>query len=263
MTLSLLQYVLGLLSGGAVGFTLGLVGGGGSILAVPLMVYVVGVSNPHVAIGTSALSVAVNAASNLVNHARRGNVKWRCALVFACAGVIGALVGSTFGKLVDGQRLLLLFALLMVAVGVAMLRRRDAGGDPNVTLNAKNAPKLTMAGAITGALSGFFGIGGGFLIVPGLMASTRMPILYAVGSSLVAVAAFGLTTAVNYAWSGWIAWVLAAIFIAGGIGGGLLGARVAVRANAHKGTLNLIFVVLIFIVAAYMLLRSLRALNLV
>ena len=93
--LSLTQGALGLASGSLVGFSLGLVGGGGSILAVPLLVYLVGVSDPHAAIGTSAIAVAANAAANLANHARAGNVKWRCASVFAAAGVAGAFLGST------------------------------------------------------------------------------------------------------------------------------------------------------------------------
>ena len=90
MVLSTTQSLLGLASGMLVGFSLGLVGGGGSILAVPLMVYVVGVPEPHVAIGTSAIAVATNAAINLTNHARGGTVIWSCALVFAAAGIAGA-----------------------------------------------------------------------------------------------------------------------------------------------------------------------------
>src|SRR6478609_1174944 len=113
LLLTLVQSTLGLASGSLVGFTLGLVGGGGSILAVPLLVYLVGVTNPHVAIGTSAVAVAANAAVNLANHARARNVKWRCALAFTGAGVIGAFGGSTLGKMVDGQKLLALFAALM------------------------------------------------------------------------------------------------------------------------------------------------------
>ena len=97
--ISMMQGVLGLASGALVGFSLGLVGGGGSILAVPLMVYVVGVSDPHVAIGTSAIAVAANAAINLSNHARGGTVRWSCALPFAAAGMVGAFAGSIFGKL--------------------------------------------------------------------------------------------------------------------------------------------------------------------
>lgn len=263
MTLTVIQYLLGAGAGSVVGFSLGLVGGGGSILAVPLMVYLVGVTNPHVAIGTSALAVAANAAVNLVNHARNGNVKWRCAGLFATAGVIGAYFGSTLGKSFDGQKLLALFAILMLVIAALMLRGRSAGGDPAVVLNRGNAPKLIASGGITGLLSGFFGIGGGFLVVPGLMASTRMPILYAVGSSLVAVTLLGLTTAVNYAHSGLVDWTLAAVFIAGGVIGGLLGGRLAARLSARKGLLNLVFAGLIFVVAIYMLYRSADALGLI
>ena len=95
MVISAMQAVLGLASGALVGFSLGLIGGGGSILAVPLMVYVVGVADAHVAIGTSAIAVAVNAALNLSNHARGGTVRWSCALTFAAAGIIANANGQT------------------------------------------------------------------------------------------------------------------------------------------------------------------------
>src|SRR5271163_2094045 len=99
--LTFAQYLLGTVSGVFVGFALGLVGGGGSILAVPLIVYLVGVSDPHLAIGTTAVAVAANAAINLFSHGRTGAVKWRCAGVFAASGVLGALAGSTLGKAMD------------------------------------------------------------------------------------------------------------------------------------------------------------------
>lgn len=250
-----LQYALGALSGGLVGFTLGLVGGGGSILAVPLMVYVVGVATPHVAIGTSALAVAVNAATSLVQHARQHTVKWRCGGLYAAAGVLGALLGSSAGKAVDGQRLLFLFALLMVGVGLLMLKERNAKGEPDAQCDRANAPLVLGYGLGTGAFSGFFGIGGGFLIVPGLIASTRMPMINAVGTSLVAVTAFGLTTAMNYALSGLIDWPLAAVFIGGGALGSIGGTRLARRLSGG-GQLTTLFAVLILIVAAYMLWQS-------
>ncbi|MBR0733261.1 sulfite exporter TauE/SafE family protein [Bradyrhizobium barranii subsp. barranii] len=255
--LSLTQGALGLASGSLVGFSLGLVGGGGSILAVPLLVYLVGVSDPHVAIGTSAIAVAANAAVNLVNHARAGNVKWRCASVFALAGMAGAFLGSTLGKVIEGQKLLTLFAIVMMAVGALMLKGRAGAGEPSVRLNRENLPKLLALGGLTGALSGFFGIGGGFLIVPALIAATGMPILYAVGSSLVAVTAFGLTTAANYALSGLVDWYLAVLFISGGVLGGMLGAGSASSLAARKGALNTVFAALIFAVAIYMLSRNL------
>lgn len=259
VTLDTLQYMLGGLSGGIVGFTLGLVGGGGSILAVPLMVYLVGVASPHVAIGTSALAVAANAASGLAQHARAGTVKWRCGFLYAGSGVVGALAGSTIGKSIDGQKLLFLFALLMLGVGVLMLRGRNNPGVEGAACNRQNAPKVLGYGLGTGCFSGFFGIGGGFLIVPGLIASTRMPILNAVGTGLVAVTAFGLTTGLSYAASGLIDWTLAGVFIAGGLVGGIAGARAA-RTLSRRGFLTAIFAGLIFAVAAYMLFRSATAL---
>jgi uncharacterized membrane protein YfcA len=242
-----------------VGFSLGLVGGGGSILAVPLLVYVVGLNDPHVAIGTSAIAVAVNAAANLVTHARSGNVKWRCATLFASAGVVGAYLGSTLGKIMDGQRLLALFAVLMMVVGGLMLRNRADLGDPGVRLSKENLPKLTASGLGVGVLSGFFGIGGGFLIVPALVMATGMPMLNAIGSSLVAVAAFGLTTAANYAVSGLIDWQIAFLFVTGGIFGGLIGARLAKSLGSRRGLLTSIFSGLIFAVAIYVLFRYLSA----
>jgi len=259
VTLDTAQYLLGALSGGIVGFTLGLVGGGGSILAVPLMIYIVGVANPHVAIGTSALAVAANAASGLAQHARAGAVKWRCGFLYAGSGIFGALAGSTAAKAIDGQKLLFLFALLMIVVGALMLRGRNNPGVEGAACNRDNAPKVLGYGLGTGGFSGFFGIGGGFLIVPGLVASTKMPILNAIGTSLVAVTAFGLTTALNYAVSGLVDWALAGVFIAGGMLGGIVGTGYA-RTLSGKGMLTTMFASLIFAVAAYMLWRSASAL---
>lgn len=254
--LSLLPTALGLASGSLVGLSLGLVGGGGSILAVPLMVYLVGVPSAHVAIGTSAVAVAANAAANLAGYARGGTVKWPCALVFAAAGVIGALAGSALGKMLDGQKLLALFAVLMLVVAALMLRRRAGEGEPAVRLSWQNFPALAGLGLATGALSGFFGIGGGFLIVPALMLATGMPILHAVGSSLVAVTAFALATAASYAFSGLVDWTLAGIFVAGGVVGGLLGARLGKHLAVKRGALNALFAGLVAAVAIYILIRS-------
>ncbi len=255
--ISTMQSVLGLASGALVGFSLGLVGGGGSILAVPRMVYVVDVPNAHVAIGTSAIAVAVNAAVNLSNHARGGTVVWSCALTFAAAGMIGAFAGSILGKMMDGQKLLALFALLMLVIAVLMLKTRSRIGLPDVQMTLANTPAVVGLGLATGTLSGFFGIGGGFLIVPALMLATGMPIMNAVSSSLVAVTAFGLTTAASYAWSGLISWGLAGLFIAGGIAGGLIGTRSARLLSARRGALNIVFAAIIIAVALYMLARNL------
>jgi uncharacterized membrane protein YfcA len=259
--MELVQPVLALLSGALVGFTLGLIGGGGSIMATPLLLYVVGLP-PHVAIGTGALAVSVNAFANFASHARAGNVRWRCAILFAAIGVAGAAFGSMLGKAFDSQRLIFLFALLMVVVGVLMLRRgrrpaavstsREGTGDPS--------PLMGASALGVGILSGFFGIGGGFLIVPGLLFSTGMPMIYAVGSSLLAVGSFGLTTATSYALSGLIDWTVAAEYIAGGLLGGLAGMNLACSLAPRKAALNQVFAVLIFMVAGYMLYRTTTAL---
>jgi uncharacterized membrane protein YfcA len=256
LIISAAQGVLGLASGMLVGFSLGLVGGGGSILAVPLMVYVVGVAEPHVAIGTSAIAVAANAAINLSNHARGGTVIWSCALIFAAAGMAGAFGGSILGKMVDGQKLLALFALVMIVIALLMLKTRSRIGLPDVKVSMSNISAVASLGLATGTVSGFFGIGGGFLIVPALMLATGMPIMNAVSSSLVAVTAFGLTTAASYAWSGLVSWALAGLFVAGGIAGGLAGTRAARHLAERRGALNIVFAVVIIAVALYMLARN-------
>jgi uncharacterized membrane protein YfcA len=120
-------------------------------------------------------------------------------------------------------------------------------------------PPLIGIGLTVGALSGFFGIGGGFLIVPGLIGATAMPLINAIGSSLVSVTALGLTTAASYAWSGLVDWPLAGMFIAGGMLGGLIGIRLARHLAGHKHALGRIFSGIVIIVGIYVVIRSVMA----
>lgn len=246
--------LLAILCGSLVGASLALIGGGGSILAVPLLLYVVGVRDPHLAIGTSALVVSINAFANLIPHARAGHVRWREAAVFAMAGVLGALAGSSLGKWLDGQRLLMLFAVLMLVVAALMWRPRSAVA---ALPPSHRFPRLGGTGLLTGGLAGFFGIGGGFLIVPGLMFAGGLSIVEAIGSALLAVGVFGATTAVNYAASGLIDWRIAAEFIVGGLVGGWFGARGAHLLAQRRGVLNRLLAVVIAAVAVLMLWREL------
>ncbi len=250
-----MQDFLSVASGSLVGFVLGLVGGGGSIIAVPLLLYVVGIGSPHLAIGTSAIAVSLSALSNLVNHARKGMVKWPCAGTFSAAGVVGAWGGSSLAIRVPGDQLLALFGLVMVVVGTVMALRKDVEGNPDIRLNFSTAqqllPLLLFVGLGVGALSGFFGIGGGFLIVPGLMLATGMPIAYAIGTSLVAVTIFGATTASNYALSGLIDWRVAIYFIGGGIFGGLIGSLAGQWLGQKKNMLTILFASLVVVVGIY------------
>lgn len=243
-------------AGGLVGLILGVIGGGGSILAVPLLVYVVGVKSPHVAIGTSSVAVALSALANLINHARRDNVCWPVAILFAISGVAGAAFGSTLGKHTDGQKLLILFGVLMVVVAASMAMREEGGTKRHVRLERDNAPRIIGIGLAVGALSGFFGIGGGFLVVPGLVAAASMTMIVAIGSSLVSVAAFGLTTAANYALSDLIDWRLVALFVGGGIMGGLAGGRLATALATQKRALSIVFTVVVATVGLYLVVRG-------
>ena len=248
------QFLLSLLSGGMAGFALGLVGGGGSILATPLLLYVVGVGSPHLAIGTGATAVSAAALFNFGTHARAGHVRWSSAALFAAVGVTGAFAGSTLGKAIDGHRLLVLFGVLMVVVGTLMLRPRPEESRP--CYDARSSARCAGLAFFAGTASGFFGVGGGFLIVPCLLFAYSMPMIDAVGSSLLAVCAFSTATAANYARSGLVDWPVAGWFVVGGMAGGFAGMRLACRLGADKNRLRQLFAGLIFIVAGYIFYRS-------
>lgn len=236
-------------AGAAIGLVLGLVGAGGSILAVPLLVWLVGVPDAHAAIGTAAVAVALSALLGLAGHARAGTVKWRCAAVFAAGGVAGAWAGAQAGKATDPAVLLALFGLLMLAVGASMLRPRRSLADPAVRLTRESArhllPRLLPLGLGTGLLAGYFGIGGGFLIVPALLFATNMPMVNAVGSSLVVVFALGATTATSYALAGHVDWALTGLMVVGGALGSALGIAAGGRLEARKGLLTRLFALLV------------------
>ena len=241
------------LSGGLVALLLALFGGGGSVLATPLLLYVVGVRDPHVAIGTSAAAVAVNAAMGLSAQARGGHVKWPCALLFGAAGLAGALAGAHVAKQIDGQQLLAWFALAMALVGLSMLRRPRSPGDPDVRIDGARALRIAPVGLATGLAAGFFGIGGGFLIVPGLMAATGMTLRHAAAASLVSVTLFGAATSASYAWSGLVNWPVFAALVGGGAIGAVAGARLspflAERASTARGAFAAMIIATAFYVA--------------
>lgn len=258
-----LELMLAPFSGAIVGLVLGLVGGGGSILAVPLLIYVVGLPSIHIAIGTSAVAVAMSAVVNVALHWREGHIKWRCVLVFSTAGVIGALIGAESAKCIDGQALLIGFGVLMLAVGLGMLVKKSAKGRADVHLGWDNylklGPKLIVIGFLVGLLSGFFGIGGGFLIVPGLMLATGMPLIYAIGTSLVAVTAFGAATAASYGMSGLINWPVAGLFVLGGATGGSLGVMLGKILSGKGHVLNLVFAAVVLSAGVLITIDGIRA----
>ncbi|MNS27940.1 Sulfite exporter TauE/SafE [compost metagenome] len=246
-----IQLLLAGLSGGVVALLLTVFGGGGSVLAVPLLLYVVGVRDPHMAIGASAAGVSLNALTALGGQARAGRVRWPCAVLFAVVGSAAAWAGSSVAKAIDGHHLLLVFALAMGAVGLAMLRPKTDAGDPGVRLNRSLAPRIAVSGAGVGVASGFFGIGGGFLIVPGLMWATGMTLAAAQATSLLSVAAFGASTAVNYSLSGLVDWGVVAAMAVGGAAGTMAGLPLSKRLGANAALGRQLFAGLILIVAVY------------
>lgn len=252
-----ISYPAAIAGGAIIGLLLSVFGGGGSVLATPLLLYVVGVRDPHIAIGTSAAAVAVNAAVGLLVQARAGRVKWPCALVFGGAGLTGSLIGAHVAKQLDGSHLLIWFAIAMALVGGSMLIPRKADGNASVRLTTALTLKLAPAGAVTGLAAGFFGIGGGFLIVPGLMAATGMTLANAAASSLVSVALFGAATSASYAVSGLVNWAVFTALIGGGAMGSIVaipvGRMLAVRAAVARSA----FAVMVLATAGYVAWRAL------
>lgn len=254
--------VLAILSGGIVGAVLAIIGGGGSILALPLLVYVVGFDgDPHVAIGTTALAVAASAFANMLQHRRHGNVHLGLGLWFALPGVAGALLGAKLGLLTPGGRLLFLFALVMLVVAWRMARAPASDArEPNTPREGRLFRRRVIipAGFAVGLSSGYFGIGGGFLIVPALVWAADLDMREAVGTSLVAVAIFGLTTAGRYALDGKIDLPIAGLFILGALAAG--GVATTLGRRLPKDVLRRLFAGVLVVVALYMLARNFGAL---
>ena len=244
-------------SGVLVGLLLTLFGGGGSVLATPLLVYFVGVRDPHIAIGTSAAAIAVNALIGLSAQARAGRVKWPCALVFGGSGLVGTLTGAHFAKQIDGHALLGWFALAMALVGVSMFRKPRSEGDPAVHIDVGRALRIAPIGLATGLAAGFFGIGGGFLIVPGLMAATGMTLTHAAASSLVSVALFGAATSASYAASGLVDWPVFAALVLGGAVGSQIALLLAPLLAGRITLARRLFAAMVVATAAYVALRAL------
>lgn len=245
--------LLAALGGALIGLLLTLFGGGGSVLATPWLIYVVGVADVHAAIGTSAAAVAVNAAAGLAGQARAGRVKWPCATVFGLAGLAGALIGAQLAKQVDGAALLTWFAFAMIAIALSMILPRKGEGDPAVHLTGPMVLKLAPVGLVVGLAAGFFGIGGGFLIAPGLMASTGMTLANAGASSLLSVTLFGSATSASYALSGQLVWPLFGALVGGGLVGTLVALPLAKRLESQAELARRLFAVLVIAVALYIL----------
>ncbi len=210
-----------------VGVSLGMLGGGGSILTVPLLVYVAGMETKE-AIATSLLVVGVTSAAAAVSHARAGRVQWRTGLIFGAAGMAGAYAGGRVAEFVPGGVLLGAFALMMVATGIAMLRGRRQVDTARAHTDLP-VPTIVAEGVVVGLVTGLVGAGGGFLVVPALALLGGLPMPVAVGTSLVVIAMKSLAGLGGYLSSVQIDWGLAAAVTAAAVVGSVLGGRLAGR----------------------------------
>ena len=260
-----------LLIGAFVGIIVGSLGAGGGILSVPILVYILG-QDPHQATGLSLIIVGLTATVSLATRARSGNVAWREGALFALAGLVGTWAGSALGPLISARGLMLSFCALLGAVAVFMVRSQirpspmssshEAGvasGDQGSWTLATVCRVVALA-TLTGFLTGFFGVGGGFAIVPALHLALRYPMKRASATSLlvmVITAAFGLAsrTVAGTLTITAEAGVMVALFTAASMGGGIVGAKLTKRVSNR--VLGLVFAALLVCVAASTLVATL------
>lgn len=250
--------VITLVLGAVIGVLLGLLGGGGSILAVPALVYALGLGVEQ-AIPMSLIVVAVASAVGVLPRLRAGQVQWRLAAVFAVAGIPAALLGSAIGERLPQRVLMIGFAILMIGAGLRMLTdSTDAGtactvGDGGINWR-RCAPRSIPAGFAVGLLTGLFGVGGGFVIIPALVLLLGVQMSVAIGTSLLIIVANSAAGVLSHLDGADIDWSITGAFVATAIGASLIAGHFGTR--LHTARLTRWFAFLVFAVAAYVLLDT-------
>lgn len=261
------MHLSAILFGAIVGISLGLTGGGGGILAVPMLVYGVGVE-PHQALLVSLMAVAATAGYGAIERIRRNEVEIRTGVLFALAGVLGAPLGARVAHLISGGLLLLLFSALMIYVAARMWAKsgnrtqtNPSNGPVDVTTATHSSNRVMMMallGFFTGVLSGLFGIGGGFVIVPALVLVSGMPIHRAVATSLLVIPLVSISGIAMHWWKlGELSGAVTVLFVMGGVAGMSIGTAIGRRLSAAK--LQKVFAVVIVAVAIFNVVMTLRA----
>ena len=246
--------LLALPFGLAIGISLGLVGGGGSILAVPVLVYVIG-ENVKQATTESLLIVGTTALIGGLDQARDGRVRWRVTFAFGAGGVAGALAGTALNRLASPSSILFAFAFVMLAAAYVMLRRTAAPGRTEVDPRGRSLwLRVVPAGLGVGLLTGFFGVGGGFVIVPALVLLLGVEMPVAVGSSLIVIAMTSASALAAHLASGAIDWPVAIAFTTAAVGGALAGSRVGSRVSSMR--LAQLLAALIVAVASFLIVKN-------
>ena len=211
-----------------VGLALGLLGGGGSILMVPLLTYVAGME-PKEAIVASLFVVGTTSFVGMFTHARTGNVRWRTGLVFGASGMAGAFLGGLAGGYLPGALLMIAFALMMVATAATMLRGKAAVIDRAAEPGALPLRRIILDGVAVGVITGLVGAGGGFLVVPALALLGGLAMPAAVGTSLLVIAMKSFAGLTGYLTSVSPDWALVAMVTAAAVAGSLVGALLTSR----------------------------------
>lgn len=240
------QVGIDILLGFAIGMSLGLLGGGGSILTVPALVYVVGQS-PQAAVTASLVIVGANSAMGAFTHRSQGTLNWKVALVFGGVGMAAAYLAAGWSKLLPPSVLMALFALLMLVVGLFMIFKPQPTGSDG----GRGWPVTIASGIGVGLMTGFLGVGGGFLIVPALVMLVGLPIRQAVGTSLVVIAMNSLAGFLGHLDGPPIDLQVVAIFVASGLAGALVGARLT--RIIHPDHLRKAFAVFVILLAVFLL----------
>lgn len=221
------------LLGAMIGLALGMLGGGGSILTVPILVYVLH-QDPHAAVATSLVIVGANALTGAWLHRRGGHVRLKQALLFGAYGLLAAYAGARLSRLISDALLLVLFALLMLTVAVLMLRGGMRKGKQISAIHGSSRWRILLGGASVGFLTGFLGVGGGFLIVPALVLLLGMEMADAVGSSLVVISLNSAAGLLGHLSGSSLPWGLIGIFVVAGLAGLWFGTRFARRLPAAR-----------------------------
>jgi uncharacterized membrane protein YfcA len=209
-----------------VGISLGMLGGGGSILTVPILVYVAGL-DAKVAIAASLFVVGVTSLAGMLSHARQGRVKWRTGLVFGLAGMVGAYSAGLVGGHLPGNVLLIAFAIMMVATSLAMLRGRRTAPAHQASDGELPVKRIVVDGLVVGVVTGLVGAGGGFLVVPALVLLGGLPMSVAVGTSLLVIAMKSFAGLAGYLSSVELPWGLVLGVTAAAVVGSVIGGRLA------------------------------------
>ncbi|MFZ4849839.1 MAG: sulfite exporter TauE/SafE family protein [Caldilinea sp.] len=249
------QILIDILLGFAIGLSLGLLGGGGSILTVPALVYVVG-QTPQAAVTASLVIVGANSLIGAFMHRSQGTLNWRVAVIFGGVGMVAAYLSAGWSKLLPSTALMILFALLMVVVGLLMA----LGPQPAQAAGGGRSWWVTAAsGGGVGTLTGFLGVGGGFLIVPALVRWVGLPIRQAVGTSLVVIAMNSLAGFLGHLNGPPLDVQVVAIFVGAGLTGALLGARLA--QTLHPAHLRRAFALFVLVLAFFLLVDNAQKLG--